>query len=337
MSTISVPCITITQNDKQLVCFSMESKQLYSIVEINQRDSDKDQGYQRVLSKSRVKAITTYVEQGNIIPISILIALGDDSVVSEDGKTINIPNRSDAGWVIDGQHRLAGAQNSQVNIELCVVAIIGASIEEQVQQFVTINKEAKGVPTSLYYDLRKHLPPKQSPNDRAKDRAADIASALKKDEKSPFYARIVISAPKRGEISLNNFVRKVSPLLLESKGPFEAFNFIEQKGIIDNYFKALKQTFPSQFRQTNMLFFKTLGFGAMINSLSTIFNYTIKYYGTFVVADIVQILQNIDYFDFDKWNNYGSGSAAEIQAGEDIREELRSIFEQQGDQTTLKL
>ena len=35
-------------------------------------------------------------------------------------------------------------------------------IDDQVFQFVTINRTAKGVPTSLYYDLLKHLPPSKN-------------------------------------------------------------------------------------------------------------------------------------------------------------------------------
>ncbi len=61
------------------------------------------------------------------------------------------------------------------------------NIDEQINCFVTINREQKGVPSSLYYELLKHLPGSRSEAELAKERAADMATELKIDETSPFY------------------------------------------------------------------------------------------------------------------------------------------------------
>lgn len=91
------------------------------------------------------------------------------------------------------------------------MAFVGLPENEQINQFVTINREAKGVPTSLYYDLLKHLPTNTSESEVSKARAVDIAHALRKNETSPFYQRIVvIEAPKKDKCPL---------LILQEKFP----------------------------------------------------------------------------------------------------------------------
>ncbi len=331
------PCLELQQGDYRLICFVVKAKTLWDFVEINERDSDKDEGYQRALSPSRTRAIAKYINEGNTIPNSILIALDEGATLSEDKKTLTIPRKADAGWVIDGQHRLAGARESEKNIEFAVLAFVGLNLEEQIQQFVVINKEAKGVPTSLYYDLLKRLPHNKSEADIAKERAADIAEQLKKDPKSPFYRRIVVSPPKGGEMSLTNFVRKISPLVTDKKGFFHAYNLNDQVGVLDNYFRALKHVFPDYFKTGSQLFFKTLGFGAMINNLSTVFSLTLKDHNGFRVQDASQILKNVEDFDFANWEKLGTGVQAESQAAEDFRQSLLLRVEKHTEGSSLRL
>jgi DGQHR domain-containing protein len=334
----SFPCLSLKQDKYDLVCFVVKAHELWTFVKVNTRESDKDTGYQRALSTSRVKALSQYIDNGNAIPNSVLISFDETSDAISKNGVLSFTAADDAAWVIDGQHRLAGAHESSKNIELIVVAFIGLKLDEQINQFVTINREAKGVPTSLYYDLLKYLPNTTSDADLARERAANIADVLKKNEGSPFFQKIVISAPKKGQISLTNFVRKVSPLVIDKKGKFHTYIFLEQVGIINNYFSALEHVFPKQFNEDKQTFFRTLGFGAMINALVSVFDLSLREYQGFRVEDAVKILKRVDYFEFDSWSERGSGSAAEIMAGEDFRQELLKHFIVDGqDAETLRL
>jgi DGQHR domain-containing protein len=210
--------ISASQNGYELHVFFAPAKELYQCVAINQKEEDEDGGYQRAASPARTRAIARFVDDGNPLPLSLLITLEKRAVKLGNGKLeINASKKS--GWVIDGQHRLVGAMQAQAEILLPVVAFVGLSLDDQIQQFVTVNKEAKGVPTSLYYSLLKKLPAKMSAAETAKERAADIASRLKMDESSAFASRIVATtAPKNGQLSLVNFVRKIAPLVKEDTG-----------------------------------------------------------------------------------------------------------------------
>ena len=60
-TTITFPCLHLRQGQHELVCFIASAKVLWGLVKINERDPDKDTGYQRTLSPSRVAA------QGSVI------------------------------------------------------------------------------------------------------------------------------------------------------------------------------------------------------------------------------------------------------------------------------
>lgn len=293
-------CFAFKQGKNNLISFVASAQILWNILKINKREENKDIGYQRALSPARVKKISDYIDAGNTIPNSILVCF-DNARLLKNKTEIIIPNKEDAGWIIDGQHRLAGAHEAQNDILILVVAFIGLDQEEQIQQFVTINKEAKGVPSSLYIDLLPHLKNKK-PGDLAKERAADIATELKKDDSSPFYSKIVVTtAPKNGEISLINFVRKVTPLILEGKGILSTYSENEQKGVFSNYYIGLKNIFPKEFKKQDSVFFQTIGFGALMNTLPTVFSLCLKYNQGFTSKDVTDIFRKIDYFDFSSW------------------------------------
>jgi len=332
------PCLILHQGNYQIVCFVAKATTLWEILQVNKRDPDKDKGYQRILSPARLASISKFIERGNPIPNSVLVSLVKGTTLSDNGKYVLIPRRKDAGWVIDGQHRLAGAHELHSDIEMLAMAFIDLPLKEQINQFVTINREARGVATSLYYDLLKHLPSNKSDSDIAKERASDIADMLRRDENSPFFGRVVVvTSPKRGEVSLTNFVRKVAPLVQRNKGKFHLYNVEEQKGIVDNYYKALANMFPAHSGEKDCVFFQTLGFGALIHALPTVFDLTMKNSTGFTVKDVSETLKNVEDFPFEEWTKLGTGNAAEVQAGEDLRTQLLMRIEGAGDGKSLRL
>ena len=315
--------------------FVVSAKKLWKIVDINRKAEDKDEGYQRVLSVARAKKIASFIEKGNVLPTSILVSF-DKGTLSQNGRKLTVPNKSNAGWIIDGQHRLAGAHRSKKDISLPVVAFINLEIQDQVNCFVTINREQKGVPTSLYLDLLKLLPGTRTEAEVTRERAAGIGTELKRDELSMFFDRIVITvSPKKGELSLTNFVRKVVPLI-KRDGRLATFTMAECKDIINNYFTAISHVFPKEFKSQDSVFFKTIGFGALMNVLPNFLDLTIKYHKAFRVADAVKVFKEVEDFNFREWNR-GTGTQAEKSAAEDFRITLRDRLSTSTDDTGIRL
>lgn len=324
---IHVKALNFKQGDVEICIFHMKASVLWDFVSINRMIEDKEQGYQRTLSVSRVKAVADYIIAGNPIATSILISLPKGTYSATTGK-LKIPSGKDVGWVIDGQHRLAGAHNAAQqghDIPLSVVAVLAQEVDFEIEQFITVNREAKGVPTSIVYELLKHLPSKKKPSDVAAEIAAELGSSLRKDTDSVFSNRIVVTtSPGPGQVSLTNFVRKVGPLVHPERGLLNIYTFEEQKSILENYFRALKVVFPSAWSKSKSIFFQTVGFGALFNVFDFVFKETMqRSKASFAVEDVVKIFKPIAHFEFESWASYGSGSKAEIEAGNDLRVDLQ--------------
>jgi DGQHR domain-containing protein len=327
---LTVSASGFRQGDTTLYMFKERASVLYGALSINRREPDKDEGYQRVLSPARVESIKRYLQEKRSIPGAIIVNL-DSATFDESKNELSIPTGPDQGWVIDGQHRLAGAAMAAkegVDIELPVVAFIGLTPEAKIEQFITINREGKNVPTSLYLDLLHNLPRKRAA-DAPKERAADIATQLRKDENSPFFERIVVTtAPKSGQtISLTNFVRKISPHVAREKGMLGPYTEPEQAQIISNYYQGLRQVFPKEYGAKDSMFFKTLGFGALWNVFPVVFSLTMKNQYGFAVADVATIFRAIEDTDFATWSQFGTGDQAERTAADDLRTSLLLAFQ----------
>lgn len=325
------------QNGKKIYTFFVPARELYTFVSINQKLEDEDGGYQRAASPARTRAISKYIDDGNTLPLSVLVTLEKSAVTLKDGR-INVKKKKKSGWVIDGQHRLIGAVKADADIELPCIAFVGLTEEEQIQQFITINKEAKGVPTSLYYSLLRRLPPKHSPADNAKERAADIGLILRNEEVSPFSAKVVsATSPKPGQLSLVNFVRKIAPLVREDNGLLGGYSAEEQIKIINNYYQAARNVFSKAFELVDSPFFSTVGFGGMINFFPQVFSHTLTNYQTFTVDDVSKTLAIISHVDPLLWKKNGTGNAAELQLGKDLIEELRSFSDDSSKSSSIAL
>jgi DGQHR domain-containing protein len=327
-----VRAIPIVQGAHTLYAFAAAASVLFDSLSINRRAKNKDEGFQRVLSLSRVDAISKFLtEQKKSIPGAIIVSLDKGKYSAESGE-LTIPAGTDVGWVIDGQHRLAGAAAAArskifpLDVDLPVVAFIGLDQDLQIEQFVTINKEAKNVPTSLYLDLLKHLP-RKSAADQTRERVADIANVLRNMQESPFYERIaVIGSPKRGQLSLTNFVRKISAHVAPKTGVLNSFTEPEQLRIISNYYQGLRNVFPAEFDSEESAFFKTVGFGALWNIFPAAFSLSLQHQKGFTVKDVASVFKKIEHLDFSSWMQYGSGDQAERTLGDELRATLHVAF-----------
>jgi DGQHR domain-containing protein len=314
------PCLPLKQSKYRCVVFSISAKELFALVKINRREEDKRKGYQRTLQPERAAQIAKFIDSGQPIPTNIVVAF-DHARLRSNGREIQVEETGDAGWVIDGQHRLAGAYEAATDIQLSVTAFLDLSEEQQIVQFVTINKEAKRVPTSLYYDLLPDLKSlTKSETDIARERAVDIANEMKVDEQSMFSNRIAsLKSPARGQLSLTNFVRKVAPLVHRSNGVFRQMPPRVQRGILENFFAALANVYPKEYESTDSIFFKTLGFGALMNVLPRIYDITLARTGvSFKAEDAIATLRAVEDYEFERWKKMGTGNAAEMNAGSDF-------------------
>ena len=128
----------------------------WSVVEPIQ---DQGPGFQRLVNPSRIRGVKRFFDQDqrNTIPTAIILTLRvPDDAFQPTGDQINkqvtisiAENATDAqkpGLIIDGQHRLLGANAFSPNTLVPIVALLNSSDLETAFQFLVINNKSARVP-----------------------------------------------------------------------------------------------------------------------------------------------------------------------------------------------
>ena len=116
-----------------------------------------------------------------------------------------------------------------------------------------------------------------------------------------------------------NFVRKLTPYVNPERGLLNVFTLVQQTEIVENYFTALRNVYPEEWRKGESIFFKTVGFGALWNVFEDIFKECTMHGNGFRVRDIEDVLMPMRNFDFAQWATKGTGGKAEIEAAKDFK------------------
>jgi len=170
---------------------------------------DKVTGVQREVKETRVKKISEYVQyEFATFPTSVVISINDlcadvESVAGvenlykitvqnyvgdeSDAEDKDIPI-SDAGYIIDGQHRLFGLNAVKDSVEVFMLNVsifVGIDVSDRAEVFSTVNLTQSKVNRSLTFDLFSHQTP-PSPYRTAHD----VTVALDADRNGPFHQKI---------------------------------------------------------------------------------------------------------------------------------------------------
>ncbi|MBV6799797.1 DGQHR domain-containing protein [Xanthomonas euvesicatoria] len=205
MTGISVSATRSKLGGKYFYSFVSTPRHLLRISFVNHRSLDDPEGhptYQRMIQKSRLRSIGSYIQNGGIFPNNLLINFNKPprfDITHKDSSTdvhfgsLHLPNTYKSAWIIDGQHRLYGyasLPDFYLDQKLVVVAFEGISKEEEAKMFVTINHEQKSVPKNLLDDLEGQLKwGSENPGERIGALAARAIQNMNKDASSPLHAR----------------------------------------------------------------------------------------------------------------------------------------------------
>lgn len=262
---IKVECMKIKQSGMKFYSFVLNSKDLRDIAWVSRREVG-PQGYQRYLSTKRLKEVGKYIKKPRAtFPNSIIVNFAADKVRFEarpDGRhgTLIIPKKEEGvAWIIDGQHRLYGFNYSEgKEFDLLISAFIGLTTSDQATIFKIINSTQKGVSPSLIYDLI----------DLTKDaeyldeRAHEIVKALNNDDDSPWMDMIKMIGRGKGLISQAALIGDLKKVLQDAI--FKEYPSGEQIKILKDYFKVLKELFPTAWENKKYVLCKTLGVAAVL-------------------------------------------------------------------------
>jgi DNA sulfur modification protein DndB len=198
--------------------------------------------YQRLIKKSRLKAVSEFIDGGGYFPNSIVISIDAkncnfdpantqvSSTISDVG-ILHLPKKYKSAYIIDGQHRLYGYSSSEYKYKntIPVVAFVNLSREDQVQLFMQINENQKAVSKDLRNTLNSDLL-WTSPNYDAQQKAlcSRISIYLGEDRSSPLFNKISIGEDAKAitlqlitnALKRSKFLGKVSKSKIEEIGLF---------------------------------------------------------------------------------------------------------------------
>ncbi len=359
---LTFPCIRIEQPIGVFYVGAISGDLLCEITWVDVRRIEGERGFetylgiQRPLSAERVVEIAEYVRSPDAcFPTAVIIAVpGTCATYDEEKRQMTIREYLDPGEgeervnfrqiakVIDGQHRIEGLrENRNLDFQVNVSVFVEMDIADQAYVFSTVNLAQTKVNKSLVYDLF----------DLAKTRSPqkichNIAVALDRNEKSPFFQRIkrlgVATQGRFGEtITQSTFVesllRYVSTnpnqdrnLLLRRKAPSLASAdelrilifrnmFLKEQDlqitdVVWNYFDAVRERWPKawNYMGRGLMLNKTNGFRALMRFLRMAYLYVSAPGEVPSSEQFARVLKRIDFPD-DRFTTdlYLPGSSGE--------------------------
>lgn len=234
------------------------------------RDEGELKGFQRREVKEHVKAITEFLDSGDVVfPNAIILALSPEvEFVAARGPrpaglcevgaagTLTLPCRPEgarAAWIVDGQQRaLALSRANNARIPVPVVGFVSQDLQTQREQFILVNK-VRPLPPRLINEL---LPEVSAvlPRDLAVNKVpSELVNLLNRDPKSPFHQlvrRASDPADARGVVHDTALMEAIkrnmrSPLGALSQYRREhGFDGEGMVGALTLYWRAVKDTFP---------------------------------------------------------------------------------------------
>lgn len=205
-----IPAIKGKMGGYTYYSFSIEPEKLLKIGYVLHRSKANRKlmpTYQRLIKRSRLKAVQNFVDDGGFFPNSIIInidtngkSLQFDSAPNQVENSISkigilhLPKKYRTAYIIDGQHRLYGYIGSSYRESntIPVVAFVNLDRQQQVELFMQINENQKSVPKNLRNTLNSDLLwNSDNKNDQIRALKLQLALDLGEDMDSPLYDRII--------------------------------------------------------------------------------------------------------------------------------------------------
>lgn len=274
---------------------TMTPEQLFQCVRVSRVEEDLDSGFQRALDASRAKKISKYLLEERVIPGAIILSCQDPSEIKYDNTTSRLSFGLTNGLflVIDGQHRLYGyhlASETLRDLKVPVCILSGLNKNEEIQYFIDINSNQKGVPKTLRIELTKYLVDEDSIDGiRLK-----LFEELSQDKDFPLYGRMSSIQKGRGYLSHVPFEAAVNRILVLS--PLKDLQYEAKKRLIFNFLSGVYRNLEEVGQQARLV--QSAVFQAIFRTFEKACHMAMAYEGNYKVESfesVFEVLQRIDF------------------------------------------
>ncbi|HIB8524894.1 TPA: DGQHR domain-containing protein [Enterobacter cloacae] len=240
MSKIVTTAIDLSKGNIKFFLTSLTTNELMSTCKISRVNEKTEQGFQRTLDTARASKIAKYLKDGKVIPGALILSCQKDDDISYDEKNQRLIIEGSAGlfMVIDGQHRLYGSYmayetDNKTRIPVCILS--GLNRQEEIEYFIDINSNQKGVPKTLRIELTKYLVEEGS----LEGIRLKLFEDLSDHPDSPLLGRLSASQKGRGYITHVPFQAALDRVLQIS--PLKDLPYDDKLVLIKNYLYGVKE------------------------------------------------------------------------------------------------
>jgi len=193
-------------------------------------------------------------EQLRFIPVSASSSIGEIVFPSEQGEF---------GYILDGQHRLAGIvseDSTQHTLEVPVTALLLDNSQQAAQVFSDINSNQTPISKVLLVSLQKELGALPKPQDLA----AAIIEKLDGDEDSPLFERIQMYPDERNRWLTNAQAISIISKLTQPSKTLSRFSTENAVVYLKRYFRACAFTFREAWGNKKCKLTSPAGFDVLV-------------------------------------------------------------------------
>lgn len=253
--------IRIEQDDVILYVASVPAHVIADLGIVSEYDPDRDasdpeQGYQRAPSKQHAAKIKSYLldpTQKRLLPSATLLSARRPLEFTEVGDGgLGRLRLTRPLHIVDGQHRSLGLQmateEDEAVGEFTVPAVILESVDrhEEIRQFYTINKTAKGVRSDLADALLKNLGALKDPTKQWLETAIDVCNILSAMPEGPWKDRIKLPNSSVGVVSQKSMTESLKQI---TNSVLRGVDATTVAAAVNNFWAALRQHMPAAFEE----------------------------------------------------------------------------------------
>lgn len=213
---VNCPCFKTQMGGMNVYSFLQNPKTILKYSYVARREMGREKYYQRIIEKKRLRQISEYLDCGGFFPNAVIVAFGvpptfkpfheiSSSFQHWDTQiefgSLSFPVTYRSCWIVDGQHRLYGySKTTKSATVMPIVAIEGATIQQQATLFLDINKNQKAVPSDLVWDLEGEMQP-ETPNGIV----SRVVKSLNEEGRLAGRIYIPLEGPKgRGQLKMTS-------------------------------------------------------------------------------------------------------------------------------------
>jgi len=308
-----VTALECSQNGKDFYITCLSSSLLKEICYLSRRDEDKVKGFQRSLDIKRAKDIAKYLDIDNgCLPTNLILSAQKESKItySKEKKELCFDKNPNGFMVLDGQHRLYGLWLSDKEYLIPVAIITGLNIKDEVNLFIDINTNQKGVNPNLLLDI-KGLAGKES---NLEERQTKLFNLL--NENSPLINKLLATSSKVGYISKKVFNESTKEFLENGFFADKEINYVYQG--FNNYLIAAELVFTESENEKAKLTTANI-FEALCIIFNDCIDKSFQLYNNLKVENLQSILQPISRLSYE---NYGSNKSGLKKLVADMKKEI---------------